>query len=172
MPYVHLLADHTEKLVKVNAWVAETIAGVVEALNEFDGVVTLYNKAGPGAHVYFRIRSGMAADYQRMADALFSATGGRSIPGPDYTLTLEWHQGECEPLGKLSFSENEAETLASRIQVAASYYNAWDGNLNRKVDEAITSWRRGEITETTAAERLGVTVQGFRDMAKHEALNE
>lgn len=49
------MSKHPEVLVKVNAWVDERIAPVVEALNAFPMVETFSSCQGDG-HIYFHVR--------------------------------------------------------------------------------------------------------------------
>ncbi len=49
------MSNHPEVLVKVNAWVDERIAPVVEALNAFPMVETFSSCQGDG-HIYFHVR--------------------------------------------------------------------------------------------------------------------
>ena len=72
------MTRHREVPVKVNAWVDEGIAGLVTALSEFDGIVTLESCQGDvqsGAWVCFRYGSFQEHAWRELADFVLGFLG-------------------------------------------------------------------------------------------------
>ena len=90
-------------MVKVNAFVDEGVAPLVEALNQFEKVETIDSCQGYGgrpACVYFRFR-GTPREFLTFLQGLSVNLGTRLDSCCDYSLRAEWLAGAKEPRGQL-----------------------------------------------------------------------
>lgn len=110
---------HPEGLVKVNAWVDQGVAPLVEALSLLDGLVTLDSCQGsevdaPDAYVRFRVGTSAAELAPFLSD--LSARLGAIRPQPGYyTLSLEWHNGGVEAFARLSVAPPVVRALSEAL---------------------------------------------------------
>jgi hypothetical protein len=131
------MTEHRQVPVKVNAWVDEGIAGLVTALSEFEGLVTLETCQGHveerDAFVVFRY-----GDWQRCGELLF----GRILPTmspdlrADVSLRLQAYDADTalgsitlEPAAVSAFTQCLRDVLAT--PVGASVFVT--RNAHRKV---------------------------------------
>lgn len=112
------MTAHTEIPVKVNAWVDEGIAPLVEALSEFEKVWTLascendQSEARRGAYVMFAYEGEGAASF---ADSLASKIREAGI------LEVEWRLGEDQPpVLTLSCAPDRVRPLAQALSASAA----------------------------------------------------
>ena len=113
------IAMHTEIPIKVNAWVDEGIAPVVEALNACSEVMTLDSCQGEEdfcAYVYFK-HVGSQEQQSRfffdLADAL-----SREPDRCGFDLRLEWLAGNAEPMAQICTNHAHVDRLASVLTSA------------------------------------------------------
>lgn len=106
------MTEHHEVPVKVNCWVDEGIAPLVEALNRFDGVWTLascendQSSFGLGAYVMFACRG---------VDPVQFATSVREFAPPPAELRVEQEAGEGDALLTLSCPPSQVPALARTL---------------------------------------------------------
>ena len=112
---------HIEIPIKVNAYVDEGIAPLVEALNGFLGVVTLDSCEGSGdshGYVHFAIRgdsTGTFSFVQHLSDAL-----GRQLPSSsEYSVYIEWGDEAERPIGRIIVKQGCVEMLAKALKEIA-----------------------------------------------------
>jgi hypothetical protein len=115
------MATHTQIPIKVNAWVDEGIAPLVEALNGFHGVWTLSSCEDD--------RSGRLTPYP--AYVVFSHQGGRDVSsfGADLMAKLgtavpcclqtDWRAENGKPLLTISCPRDRLGDLAAAVRKAA-----------------------------------------------------
>lgn len=83
--------SHTERLVKVNAWVDTGIASIVEAMNEFSEVETISSCEGDG-HTFFLVRGGNQKLFEFM-DSIGTELASTIEACCEFKLCLEWPGG-------------------------------------------------------------------------------
>jgi hypothetical protein len=112
------MAAHTEIPVKVNAWVDEGIAPLVEALNEFEHVSTAASCEDDqsafrrGAYVMFSYEGGDVAGF---------ASGLAATIDEQAVLQIEWRLGEDQPpLLTLSCPPDHVRNLACALSPRTS----------------------------------------------------
>ena len=111
---------HTEIPIKVNAWVDQGIAPLVNALNLSDEIITLDSCEGADntrAHVYFSCYRGADA----LLDVVRELAKGLSdrLDGDDgYCFRIEWAAGSREPIAALLVSRNHITTVAQAVEAA------------------------------------------------------
>lgn len=111
------MAAHAEIPVKVNAWVDEGVAPLVEALSEFENVWTAAScendrsNMNLGAYVMFSYEGGgrRAASFA----AELAAALDESIP---YVMQADWRAGNRDPLLTLSCPPDRVSDLASAVR--------------------------------------------------------
>jgi hypothetical protein len=113
---------HVEVPVKVNAWVDEGIAELVEALNDLPAVMTTNSCEGSGefSHVNFSYRGSLS----QFSNFMRTLSIGLSAPLTDggYRLKIEWVAGGERPLGALIARREVVQSLAKAIrQLAVSF---------------------------------------------------
>ncbi len=116
------LMDHTETLVKVNAWVDEGVAPLVRALNQFDDAITLDScegHQGESAYVHFCSRAGVE-ELCSLVHRLSSFLGRRLPANDEYRLTIEWVAGGTEPLATLEVHQGFIQPLADAVDEAVA----------------------------------------------------
>lgn len=111
------MTDHKEIPVKVNAWVDEGIAPLVEALSRYENVWTLasceddQSEARRGAYVMFAYEGDGAAQF---ADDLASRVHQTAV------LEVEWQLGEDQPpVLTLSCPPSQVREVARALRSAA-----------------------------------------------------
>ena len=108
---------HHEILSKVNAWVDEGIAPLVDALNSHDDVITLdscQGGVGSPAYVYFRFR-GVPSDTPRKIHRLARSLGDNGAVGCSYNISVEYWSSS-NPLGRIETDPSEVGRLAAAIR--------------------------------------------------------
>ncbi len=80
---------HPEVPIKVNAWVDQRLAPVVEALNAFPTVETFSSCQGDG-HIYFRVRGEPEDLFRFIVDLARDLTEEISDSCCGFRLQLEW----------------------------------------------------------------------------------
>ena len=112
---------HIEVPVKVNAYVDEGIAPLVEALNGFLGVVTLDSCEGSGdshAYVHFAIRGDSTGTFSFVQH--LSAGLGRQLPSSsEYSVYIEWGDEAERPIGRIIVKRGCVEMLTKALKEIA-----------------------------------------------------
>ena len=112
---------HIEVPVKVNAYVDEGIAPLVEALNGFLGVVTLDSCEGSGdshAYVHFAIRGDSTGTFSLVQH--LSAALGRQLPSSsEYSVYIEWGDEAERPIGSIIVKRGCVEMLTRALKEIA-----------------------------------------------------
>ena len=111
------MSRHRETPVKVNAWVDEGVAPLVEALNDFERVWTAAScetddsLAPYGAYVIFSYQgSGSEA-------ALFSAELAQALKDSSpFCLQTDWRAGNDEPVLTISCPPDQVSDLAAAVR--------------------------------------------------------
>ena len=113
--------QHEEIPIKVNAWIDRGIVPLVAALNDLDGVMTLSSCEGSEdkqAHVYLcyydSAEKTVALTY-RLAVALHTHVGERV----EYTLSVEWRNGNDQPMIILNLSPGGIPLVAEAVKKMA-----------------------------------------------------
>jgi hypothetical protein len=109
------MSAHQEVPIKLTAWIDQGVVPLVEALDDFEDVLTVAScedDGTQGAYVLFRLRgtSDQATDFASALAADFN-----SEPGASYLLQAEWRPGESQPLLTLSCPPDQVPLLASLI---------------------------------------------------------
>jgi hypothetical protein len=120
---------HSEIPVKVNAWVDQGIAPLVEALSTWDNVVTLDScEAGPSALAYVQFTAepttALVAVATSFADSLSKMETCPAV------LTVEWAYGGDVPLGKLTCPADHVHRLSAHL-VSCARKSASSGDTAR-----------------------------------------
>ncbi len=105
---------HVAKPVKVNVWVDEGIAQLVEALSVWDQVVTLDScEAGQGAFAYVRFTTEPVTDLPTVAETLAGYLSRmESCPA---VVSVEWAFGGDVPMGKISCPTTDVSSVATHL---------------------------------------------------------
>jgi hypothetical protein len=115
---------HAEIPVKVNAWVDEKVAPLVDALNEFTCVVTLDSCQGDQdkpAHVMFRYIGGE----QAAIDFFFylgRTLGEKAAHYCEYNFLLRWLTGHKEPVAEIRTDQAYITHLATVVASLATTF--------------------------------------------------
>ena len=113
---------HTQVAVKVNAFVDEGIARLVEALGLFQEIQTIESCEGSSEHrayVYF-VHCGEVDEFAQFIHKLSVQLGARQPACCEYVLVLEWMAGTEIPIAKLELEKSYVEGLATTIRKIAS----------------------------------------------------
>jgi hypothetical protein len=110
---------HRQVPVKVNAWVEEGVAPLVEALNRYDQVWTTSSSAGEGdrdrAHVVFAY-NGRTARFCNVAQKLANALS-RDLPNSDlWNLQVQWAFGSSQPLATLEVKKKAVAKVSRALR--------------------------------------------------------
>ncbi len=123
------MAAHEQVWVKVNAQADRGIAPLVQALNEFQGVMTVSSCEGDADHeAYVSFTAG--EDWQRTGDFIqrLSAALGQA-PGlcdrATFALCLEWYLGGKTPVAYLRMPTHHVPLLAAAVRDAAGCLAGW-----------------------------------------------
>jgi hypothetical protein len=111
---------HEEVPIKVTAWVDKGVAPLVEALNAWDGVVTLDSCEGydgESARVTFTSRHD-ADELFTLMKRLASVFNAR-FHSEGVTLRLEWHAGAEQPVADLLVSRPCLGAVAEALLASA-----------------------------------------------------
>ena len=112
---------HIEVPIKVNAYVDEGIAPLVEALNGFLGVVTLDSCEGSGdshGYVHFAIRGDSTGTFSFVQH--LSAALGRQLPSSsEYSVYIEWGDETERPIGRIIVKRGCVDMLAKALKAIA-----------------------------------------------------
>src|SRR6266851_5913445 len=120
------MLHHRQVFVKVNAPVDEGIAALVEALNQFDGIITLDScqRGREGAYVYFTFGVYLCtqdADWRQLAEFVerLSADLRDLNLCCGYSLRLEWFGSNEQPRAQLVLNPEYVAAVATKIREAA-----------------------------------------------------
>ena len=112
---------HTERRIKVNAWVDEGIAPVIEALNQFSEIETISSCAGDG-HAYFYIRGDEEDVLYKFIKWLAIELSNQIDACCEFRLSVEW-PGSHQPYGALYVSNGTAGTVSRALYEISSRKN-------------------------------------------------
>ncbi|UCG02472.1 MAG: hypothetical protein JSW11_00470 [Candidatus Heimdallarchaeota archaeon] len=112
---------HNEILIKVNAWVDEKVASLVESINCFEDLLTLASCEGDDenpAYVYFTSVNGPFKLFDRVH--MLSIAAGQAIKADDeFRFQIEWTAGSEEPMATLYVRRKFLKLLTQVIKGVA-----------------------------------------------------
>ena len=109
--------------IRVNAWVDESLAPLVEALNDFPDLITLdsnQDRRGDTAWVSFGHRMGDANETLAFIQFLASELENRMPTDSGCRVGLEWKLGGAKSFAKIEAPQKEIFDLAQVLQEVAS----------------------------------------------------
>jgi hypothetical protein len=105
---------HTELLVKVNAWVDQNVAPLVEVLNELDSVVTLEScESGDDGWAWVRFTTHSPRALRSTVEAVAASLCGLDLPT---AVSIEWWYGGTTPSALLKCAPDAIRDTADAIR--------------------------------------------------------
>jgi len=108
------VSGHVETVVKVNVWVDEGVAPLVEALSTWSDVVTVDScEAGSDALAYVQFTAQPPESVVAVAEQIaYQLSSFEECPA---TLSIEWAYGGELPLAKLSCPTHDVARLSAQL---------------------------------------------------------